>query len=189
MLKVFSILSFLGYFWTNRRPARFYFESKLDKKIKPIPIFLIFYVSYYFLIIFSYIFLSKTVFANDFFLSILIANLMATVFWYFVPNGVSRPKIKAKNLLTKVLRYLYENDGDSNGFPSAHIYVTLIITYYLFQLNYSMLIPYATLFILIALSTIFTKQHYLIDIFGGVLFAVLAIFLTSLLASLPLNLL
>ena len=177
MLFLLSLISFLGYFWTNRRPAKYYFESKLDKKIKLIPIFIVPYVSYYFLIIFSYFVLSKTTDSNLFFISTIIANFTATIFWYFLPNGVKRPKIKATGPLSKILAWIYQNDGDSNGFPSAHVYISLISIYY-FLLRFSDHRAFFFIWcLLILLSTIFTKQHYVIDILGGIIFAIFALML------------
>ena len=61
------------------------------------------------------------------------------------------------------------------SFPSVHVYLSLICAYYL---SFSFP-PYATLFwacaVLVTASTVFIKQHNLVDIAGGILWAALAV--------------
>ena len=76
---------------------------------------------------------------------------------------------------------VYWFDGQYNNavFPSTHVYLSVICGYYLvlaFPL-YAFFIWAATL--LIAVSTVFIKQHNVMDVGGGVLWAATAIYLSS----------
>jgi membrane-associated phospholipid phosphatase len=73
------------------------------------------------------------------------------------------------------------HDGDTNGFPSAHIFVALLCGHYL-SLVYHNFIPAIWLAILtVVLSVLFTKQHYIIDIAGGIIVYLLSFSLAGIL--------
>lgn len=122
--------SFLPYFWLNKRPAKYYWKSKFDDQIPLIKIFVFPYFSLLPLIITCLVFLDGGDLTR-FLVAYLIANLLASLFWYFVPNGVKRPKIETNNFLGKLLNTVYSNDHDTNGFPSGHVYGACICTYFL----------------------------------------------------------
>jgi len=173
--------SFLPYFWLNRRPARYYWESKFDKRIPLIPLFVLPYISLLPLICTSLYFLrgrELTVFLTAY----LLANLSASLFWYLFPNGVRRPKVNTRSIFSKALGLLYANDQDTNGCPSGHVYGAVICTYFLTRifLGDIFVLTAITLWgLLIILSTLFVKQHYIIDVFVGILWAVLTILTTQ----------
>jgi membrane-associated phospholipid phosphatase len=178
VLPLLSLITFIGYLYNNRRPYKYTFKTKLDSKIRLIPIFLIPYATLFPYIAFSYLYLKGPA-LNTFAVSIIISNILANLFWYFVPNGVKREKLHATGYLSKLLNFLYTHDQDANGFPSGHVYLSLICAYFL-GLNSHTGLHY-TIGALIAISTIFTKQHYVVDIVGGFLWAVVSIFAAKLL--------
>ena len=178
MLFTLSIISFLGYFWTNKRPSKYNFKISLDDKIKALPLSIIPYALQIPFIIFTYFQIQTTQITNSFYLSVIIANVSATIFWYFVPNGVKRQPLTEKSFFSKIINFVYRHDNDTNGFPSAHVYISLLCAYYLSISFTSLNIIWVTIGILISASTIFTKQHYLIDILGGVIFTILSLALT-----------
>lgn len=178
-LVLLSILSFGGYFFTNKKPFTYSLKTGVDRKIKAVPVFVIPYVLFFPYIIFTF-FSLETNFRNDFALSLILCNLAATAFWYFLPNGVVREVLDGNSFFAKLINFIYKNDGDTNGFPSGHVFVSLICSYYL-----ALAMPaFAPLYWLtgsvISISTVLTKQHYILDILGGVIFATLAIFSTQL---------
>ena len=178
-LVFFSVLSFGGYFFTNKKPFTYSLKTEVDRKIKAVPIFVIPYVLFFPYIIFTFFYLDqgmKDVFAT----SLIICNLAATIFWYLIPNGVVREVIASESFLAKLINFIYKNDGDTNGFPSGHVFVSLICSYYLALATPSLALLYWTVGSIISVSTVFTKQHYLLDILGGLIFAGLAISTTQL---------
>lgn len=151
----------------NRRKSKFYWKIPFDNKIPLIPVFVIPYALYHLGVYSSFFILWKTSYINQFLLSIIVSYVIAAVFWYLFPNGVSRPTLTHNSHLYKMLRLIYKHDGDTNGFPSAHVFVSLICGHFL-----SLAFPAAVLIIwplviCIILSTVFIKQHYVIDILGG----------------------
>ena len=179
MLVFLSLLSFLGYNLTNKRPFVHNFETKLDQKIKPIKIFVIPYLGLFPYLILAYLSLQGSLRTN-FLLSISICNVAAAIFWYFIPNGVSRPPLEKKDLFSKIINYIYQHDGDTNGFPSGHVFLSAIVSHFMILQQPKLMWAHLIAWGFISLSTVFTKQHYLVDILGGIIFAISSIFLSSL---------
>jgi membrane-associated phospholipid phosphatase len=76
-----------------------------------------------------------------------------------------------------LLRWIYSNDGRYNAFPSGHIYLVTLTS-----LFYSRWYPrttwlWAIIILVVSCSTLFTGQHYILDIAGGLLFAVVGTYL------------
>lgn len=152
----------------NRRKSKYYWMLPIDSKIPLIPIFIVPYLLHHLGVILTGIMLWNSTYISSFLLSLIISYTIAVIFWFFVPNGVHRPLIPQNSFFTPLIRKLYAYDGDTNGFPSAHIFVTLLCGHYL-SLGYPHLIPYIWITIsTVILSVLFTKQHYIIDIAGGI---------------------
>lgn len=152
----------------NHRTSRHYWKMPVDDRIPLLPWFVIPYVGFIPYIALSIALAWNTAYIVPFLESLSIACLTASVFWYFFPNGVKRPIVDGKDLLHRLLVYIYKNDHDTNGFPSAHVFITLICAYYLSVAHFTYSIQSWIFAVLIVLSTIFTKQHYVVDIIGGI---------------------
>lgn len=171
-MKLFLLLILLPlkslYIPLNRRKSKYYWKLPIDDKIPLIPIFILPYLLHHPGIIVTGALLWNTEYISPFLLSLIISYAIAVIFWYFVPNGVRRPPLPDRSIFTPLIKNLYAHDGDTNGFPSAHIFVTLLCGRYLtlaYQ-NFSLYIWIAIS--LVILSVLFIKQHYIIDIAGGI---------------------
>jgi len=164
----------------NKRKSKYYWKIKFDDSIPFIPIFIVPYIGYFFYIIATIVYLWNTKYINDFFVTYIISYILAGLFWFFIPNGVKRPKIYNKDIFSRLTALIYKYDDDGNGFPSAHIFATLICSYFLFLVfpQYSIFIWFINF--LICISTIFVKQHYVLDFFGGLINFGLSIIISSL---------
>lgn len=97
------------------------------------------------------------------------------------PNGLAlRPVIDPeKNFYTWLVSLIYAVDTPTNVFPSMHVYVSLV-AHSTIRRNLRREYPGLNVFswvlmLLICASTVFIKQHSVLDIVGGVaLFAILA---------------
>lgn len=155
--------------------------DKLDNLIPQVKIFVIPYV-------FSYVFwicgnlaisiTSKDNFIN-YIISLVFAYLIGFLIFIFFPTYISRVdeglyKTLGNDLLSNILKIVYDNDGKEVGlnlFPSYHC---LISTYcYLGirkqkNINKKFKIYTIIMTALICLSTLFTKQHYFLDMICGI---------------------
>lgn len=94
-------------------------------------------------------------------------------FWFFATH-VPRPDVEGADLASVLVNYIYQSDAPFNCFPSVHC-LTSYLLFITFRrdliIKTSMRIFLYTLMWLIIISTVFTKQHALLDVFGGILFA------------------
>lgn len=161
----------------NRRKSKYYWKLPIDDKIPLIPFFIVPYTLHHFGIVLVGIMLWNSTYITSFLLSLIISYALAEIFWFFIPNGVRRPPITHNSFFTPLIRKTYELDGDTNGFPSAHIFVALFCGHY-FSLGFPQFTPYIwTAISTVVLSVLFTKQHYIIDIAGGILVYFITLYL------------
>jgi len=177
LLITFLLVSYL-YVPLNKRQSRYYWKSRHDDHIPLIPVFVLPYIAFFPFIGVTILFLWQSVYIDQLLATLILAKVIAMSFWYFVPNGVSRPVIPLATWAHKLLTFIYRHDEDTNAFPSEHVYISAICAYFL-----SLGFPALGLWIwgialLIVTSTVFTKQHYVVDIAGGIFVALPIIILT-----------
>lgn len=103
--------------------------------------------------------------------ALIIASVLATVTamltFFFYPTYVVRPVLEGTDWATEWLRVLYRTDGVFNAFPSGHVYFTTLMTLFwtLWHPRWRWL--WAGFWLVVVLSTLFTRQHYIPDIIGG----------------------
>jgi len=171
-MKLFLLLLLLPlkslYLPLNKRKSKYYWRLPIDNKIPLIPLFIIPYLLHHPGVIFTGIVLWNTPHISLFLLSLIISYIIAVIFWYYIPNGVRRPPAIHTSFFTPWINKLYKHDGDTNGFPSAHIFVALLCGQYLSLAFPQFIFPIWASISLVVVSVLFTKQHYIIDIAGGV---------------------
>ena len=74
---------------------------------------------------------------------------------------------------------LYSIDSPSNCFPSLHVSLAIITALFVCKHNKQWGIVAALWAILIMISTMTIKQHYFVDVIGGVILAVISVAITT----------
>lgn len=120
--------------------------------------------------------------------SILVMLFIQVLIGFFFP--VKTPNIWRLyeingSLSKKFLSFVQHIDKGGNCFPSMHVGVSVLVSLHIVEvlINHYGVVAYAVHFIplIISASTVFTKQHYFVDIFGGFLIAILSyLFFTTL---------
>jgi membrane-associated phospholipid phosphatase len=94
--------------------------------------------------------------------------------YYLFPNEQNlRPsQLAHKNILTDIIQFIYASDTNTNVLPSIHVYNAITIhfafaTSHGFRKKYRWRIASLILCSLICLSTMFLKQHSLLDVLAG----------------------
>lgn len=91
--------------------------------------------------------------------------------FYLFPTYIIDPPLPGTDIFSKTLLLLQSIDGDYAAFPSSHVYVTTILALFFdrWYPNYRWL--WLFIYVIIALSTLFTQQHYILDVVGGTVYA------------------
>jgi membrane-associated phospholipid phosphatase len=84
------------------------------------------------------------------------------------PTYVVHPDISGSDILSKILLYLTILGGDYDAFPSAHIYMTVVLSLFYSDWYPRHKLLWLFVVVIISLSTLFTKQHYVADVIGGI---------------------
>ena len=159
----------------------------IDDNIPLVKVFVIIYVvSFAFWAIYMLI-ISTTDSRNyiNFIISFLITSFIGFLFFLFMPTYIDRSAegvlaaVEGPGLINLALRMVYASDGWDIGrslFPSFHCFISTFC--YLGVRRADNISRRVKVFaivatVLVCLSTVFTKQHYFMDIVGGVGFAAL----------------
>lgn len=112
----------------------------------------------------------------------LLSRIICGIFFIMLPTTNVRPIIYGNDFLSYMVKFVYGIDSATNLFPSIHC---LVSWFCFIGIRKSKKIPlwykvFSCIFaILVCASTQFIKQHYLIDIVGGILIAELCFYLTN----------
>ncbi len=157
--------------------------STIDTNFPFINIFIIPYVIWYLMIfLIPYIFYKKD--KNTFvkyLLCYLITIIIANIIYVIYPSVVLRPNIDTTIFLNKLVNLIYAVDSPAlNCFPSIHCAISMMFILYSFScknLNIKSKILVLIISILIMLSTLFIKQHVILDLVSGNIIALIIYFI------------
>lgn len=156
-------------------------QTPLDGLIPFCPYFIIPYLLWFFYVAAVFLFFLFRCPKHEFyrmagylFLGMSVSLLICTVY----PNGIDlRPTFDPnQNIFTQVTAMLYQADTSTNVFPSIHVFVSagvyLAIAESAVCSRYRWMRPLSfVLTFSIILSTMFLKQHSVIDVIGGLVLA------------------
>jgi len=183
-LIAYYVISAGGYYYFSRIPTNNHLLTVWDKYIPTVPIFIVPYLflslAYLFLPI-IFLFKLECAKVKEYLSAQIIAQFISFAVFYFYSTSVVRDSIAGSDIFSNALRYLHSIDRPSAAFPSGHVFQSIIIGYFLW-IWYPKTRPYIIVVLpLVIASTVLLKQHYLPDILGGIIVAVIAIYLTKIL--------
>lgn len=160
------------------------FTSTWDNLIPLVPGWTLVYLGCFLIWIVNYILVCREnrVICYEFLSAEALSKLICGVFFIFLPTTNVRPELVGSDCFTQLLRFVYTVDQPVNLFPSIHC---LAIWYSWRGLikceKVSRFYKYISfLFVcLVFLSVLYTKQHILIDIIGGVVVAEIGWYLSG----------
>ena len=155
-------------------------DGNIDNSIKLKPIFSIFYPLYFLEVMLVFVVFFKRINIFRLVVTMLVINILIhNMIFLLYPVAIERPNIPDDGFLNKLTLFYYKVDKPYNAFPSMHISlitISFLFLYFYWSKKYSIMV--LPLYILTALSTLFIKQHYLLDVISGLLIG-LALFLIS----------
>lgn len=153
-------------------------NGPIDDCIPFIEVFIIPYVLWFLYVVVACIFMLWSSDDGEFLrfaLSLVIGMTLFLVISVIYPNELTlRPDHVSDSILGRVISYLYVTDTATNVFPSIHVYNSLAVNIALCKCNALknhrlIKLESTILCILICLSTVFLKQHSVIDVVGAVI--------------------
>ena len=182
---VLTLLGWLNlYFFVNRLQVepqkRLDLATPLDRRIPFVPQLALVYFSTYIFVIQPFIILSE---ARQFYwmlVSFGSITVIASLIHALVPSKIERNEMLVHESLSGKMIYVFQKFCKPYGnFPSMHVALSVPVVGANFMVS-GPTVGSISLFwaILIALSTLYTKQHYILDVLGGLIGGVLIYSLT-----------
>lgn len=143
--------------------------SWLDKSVPFLPWTFLIYTSDYLLIASTILIISERKSFNSFGRMMFLALLICGLFFLFFPTTYPRPPYPLVDhfLIQAAMDLVYVADTPNNCFPSMHVALTTISAWSLRKRAGWLACSYALWTIAVIVSTMTTKQHYFVDILGG----------------------
>jgi len=113
----------------------------------------------------------------------IVCKVVCALFFIFMPVTIDRPEITGNGIFDMLMRLIYTLDTPENLFPSMHCLFSWLVARELMDIKeYGLWVKAAAVVvsILVFISTLFTRQHYIMDIAGGVAAAELGILVARL---------
>lgn len=108
---------------------------------------------------------------RSFSLALIVTCAVSVSIFISIPTYVPQAAITGSDIFSVLLRSIHENWGRYNAFPSGHIYITTLLALFFIRLYPHHKPIWIAILVVVSLSTLFTAQHYLVDILGGLLVA------------------
>lgn len=177
-----NTLVYNGSMKINSNRYHYDFTTSFDQKVPLIPSFLIIYFGCYLFWAVNYILIAKQ--GKEHFYRFQVADVLSRIvcfiFYVFLPTTNIRPEIVGDDIFMKGLQWLWQIDPANNLFPSIHC---LVSWFCYIGIRGQKKVPKwyrvaSCIFaLLVFISTQVTKQHYIVDVFGGVILAEVSYFI------------
>ncbi len=174
---VVIVLLASGYFLLNEpRESVHILETAVDDWIPLVPGFVFPYVSLYLLLVLSvwrFLKADTRIFSLAA-LAVCIDLVVSYICYIAFQTRIERPIVLGSDIPSDILRWIYSIDEPYNAFPSLHTSSAVLCTL-LWRRAGSRFWPVILLWAMfIVASTVLTKQHYFVDILGGMAVAILS---------------
>jgi membrane-associated phospholipid phosphatase len=171
-LLVMPVLGLIYKILNNNPREAVILSTDIDDKIPFLPIFILPYIIWYAFILgyLIYFWYKDTRVYLKTLTMIVIGELVCFVIYFFLQTTVPRPDLVGDGILIELVGMIYSHDQPFNAFPSIHVLTTFAII--LGNINISNKHIIHSIFVpvmgsLIIISTLFVKQHYILDMFAS----------------------
>ncbi|MFG6496958.1 phosphatase PAP2 family protein [Fictibacillus sp. UD] len=148
--------------------------TAVDHQIPFVEIFIVPYVLWYAFIFLMFVYFciyDRAIYYRTL-LSFCVGMLACYVIYFFFQTTVPRPELASEGMLTKIVQYVYGADQPFNCFPSIHVLSSYLMV---LGIRHSKMwtikkdIIVSSIAYSIILSTLFVKQHVVLDVVAGIL--------------------
>lgn len=168
MLFIFLYLSVSAY---NEGRPFYNLAISIDYKIPFIPHFVWTYILYYIVVLLPVMAVEDIVEFRRMALAYLMMYFIGFTTYILFPVKMVRPELTGTGYSVWMLKKIFNADNGYNVFPSMHVANAFLAAFfsYRFKKLYGVFV-YLIAF-LITISTLFVKQHYIVDLFAGIALA------------------
>jgi membrane-associated phospholipid phosphatase len=149
--------------------------SLIDKKIPFIPGSIWVYNSQLLFLFLALWICNDTLKRTLIYYSMLLATSIAFVIFLLIPTELPHQNINFYGINGLLWHFLYLTDTPTNCFPSLHVTLAILAACALATKNEYWRVIAPLWAVCICISTLTTKQHYLVDISGGVVLSILSL--------------
>jgi membrane-associated phospholipid phosphatase len=151
-------------------------ELALDRRLPLLPAWAIVYgTAYLFLIVLPVLVVRQGAHIRRMYLAYLSVWVTAYVVFLLLPTVAPRPAdVAGEGFAVWGLRFLYSADPPHNCFPSLHVAHSCVSALSCHRVHRGLGAGAAACALLVGVSTLLAKQHYVLDVAAGVLLAALA---------------
>jgi membrane-associated phospholipid phosphatase len=150
-------------------------EPRLALDVFPIwPVWILPYVSCYVLWFASFawvLFRTEAQQFRSFLAACLLTFGLGALTFIFFPTYVKPVTLQGNDIFTFLLRIFHEQMGRYAALPSGHVYITTLIALFFSRWYPRYRLVWILILITVSLSTLFTGQHYILDVLTGYLAA------------------
>lgn len=172
-LLIFPLLAQIYEFLNNKEGNAVDLSTKFDQNIPFLSIFIIPYIVWYgyiFCYLIYFCFKDTKVYLKTL-LMIVIGEIICFFIYFNFQTTVQRPFVAGDNAIIHIVQWIYKNDEPVNCFPSIHVLTTFTImlaSLHLRKKHFMNSICIHLIGTLIIISTLFVKQHVILDLVGSV---------------------
>jgi membrane-associated phospholipid phosphatase len=146
-------------------------EPKLPIDIFPVwPVWVLPYVLCYVLWLASMVWIILKM-EDRLFLAFIVACMLTFTVgvstFIFFPTYIKAAVIAGGDVFSLLLRFIHENWGRYDALPSGHVYITTLLALFFSRWYPSRKFLWILILVIVSLSTLFTGQHYILDVIGG----------------------
>jgi len=161
----------IHFYLNTYRPGTRELHTAFDDFFTFEPVFVIFYLYWfvYVFIVLSYFAIKDGKVYYKLLAAIVIGMLTSEVIFICYPTTVPRPSVEGSGVIMSLVRFVYNRDNPFNCFPSIHVLNSMLVTVYYCKYGQGKILKVTSIisFILIALSTLYLKQHYILDVIAA----------------------
>lgn len=150
----------------------------IDTKIPFVPAFFIPYCIWYLMIFIIpyYLYCDNKDRFVKYTMAYILCSMIGNIVFISYPSTVARPTVTGTDIFSLIAKFIYWIDTPTNCFPSLHCAISMLFILYICEsknTNIITKISVCIISILIMLSTLFTKQHVVVDFISGDILALI----------------
>lgn len=150
----------------------------IDAKIPFVPAFFIPYCIWYLMIFIIpyYLYCKDKDKFIKYTMAYILCSMIGNIVFISYPSTVARPTVTGTDIFSLIAKFIYWIDTPTNCFPSLHCAISMLFILYICEsknTNIITKISVCIISILIMLSTLFTKQHVVVDFISGDMLALI----------------